>query len=106
MPTKTELLEISQTKLVIVHITGEDCVPCGLLKRQIDKRPPRQDGVFFLRVEATGSGLDLCREFNTFTVPSLLILYKGVEVQRKVGNHGPNTWNHFYDDALTLLYDD
>ena len=107
MFTKEELYKLSEQKLVIIFLTSKTCAPCRQIKQQIANQPPRRDGVKYVEIDCTEPSLEvnaLLADFVMFSTPTLILLHKGREVQRVLGNKGTQTWYKFYAKVLDLMY--
>jgi thioredoxin 1 len=73
----------SKTK-VLIDFNAEWCGPCRMLAPVLDKYAEEHDNVKIVSINVD-SNSDLARKYNVFSIPCLVVLKDGKELDRTVG---------------------
>lgn len=76
--------EISNNKFVILYIWKDMCPGCRVMSPIIDELTKTNSTVKIIKVDAMDN-LDLVREYNLTTAPTILFLNNGVLVDKIIG---------------------
>lgn len=79
---KEEVLN-SKTK-VLVDFNAEWCGPCKMLRPVLDKYAEEHDNVKIVSINVDNNS-DLARKYNVFSIPCLITIKDGKELDRTVG---------------------
>ena len=76
---------ISENKLVLVDFYAEWCGPCKMLAPIIHEiKEELSDKVYVIKVNVDEEE-DLSTKFNIFSIPTLVLIKDGKEIDRKIG---------------------
>ena len=76
---------ISENKLVLVDFYAEWCGPCKMLAPIIHEiKEELSDKVYVIKVNVDEEE-DLSTKFNIFSIPTLVLIKDGKELDRKIG---------------------
>ena len=76
---------ISENKLVLVDFYAEWCGPCKMLAPIIHEiKEELKDKVYVIKVNVDEEE-DLSTKFNIFSIPTLVLIKDGKEIDRKIG---------------------
>lgn len=75
---------VKNDALVIVDFFAEWCGPCKLLAPQLQIAADANTDVTFAKVDVDNFE-ELAQNYNILSVPTLLLIKKGSEVDRKIG---------------------
>lgn len=76
---------ISENKLVLVDFYAEWCGPCKMLVPIIHEiKEELSDKVYVIKVNVDEEE-DLSTKFNIFSIPTLVLIKDGKELDRKIG---------------------
>lgn len=88
------MLEINQDKFneevlnykgkVLVDFNAEWCGPCKMLRPTLEKLSEENKNIKVVSVNVDNNP-DLARKFNVFSIPCLVVLKDGKELERTVG---------------------
>lgn len=73
----------SKTK-VLIDFNAEWCGPCRMLAPVLDKYAEEHDNVKIVSINVDNNS-DLARKYNVFSIPCLVVLKDGKELDRTVG---------------------
>ena len=77
--------EVLDSKLpVLVDFNADWCGPCRMLKPIVDELSNERDDYKFVSINIDNNG-DLAEEFGILSIPCLVIIKEGKEVNRNVG---------------------
>lgn len=79
---KEEVLD-SKTK-VLVDFNATWCGPCRMLGPILDKYAEDHDNVKIVSIDVDDNN-ELAREYNVFSIPCLVVIKDGKEINRSVG---------------------
>ena len=79
---KEEVLD-SKTK-VLVDFNATWCGPCRMLGPILDKYAEDHDNVKIVSIDVDDNN-ELAREYNVFSIPCLIVIKDGKEINRSVG---------------------
>ena len=73
----------SKTK-VLVDFNADWCGPCKMLRPILDKYAEEHENVKIVSINVDNNS-DLARKFNVFSIPCLVVMKDGKELERTVG---------------------
>jgi thioredoxin 1 len=82
--TKSSFENFKKNKLALVDFFAEWCMPCLMLAPVIEELSEKMKKIKFGKVNIDESQ-DLAEEFSVMSVPTLIILKDGKEVDRIIG---------------------
>ena len=82
---QTEFEQIRNSEeLMVVDFFATWCGPCKMLAPVLDELSNEINDVKFVKID-TDENMDLAMEFNITTIPTLVFMKNGIEIDRKVG---------------------
>lgn len=82
--TKDNFAEIVKGKTVVVDFYADWCGPCQMIKPIFAELSEEMDDVVFAKVN-TEQEPDLAREFHVMSIPTMVVLKDGEEIDRTIG---------------------
>lgn len=79
---KEEVLD--STKKVLVDFNAEWCGPCRMIAPVLEKIAEENDNIKIVSVNVDNNN-ELAREYNVFSIPCLVVIKDGKEINRSVG---------------------
>ena len=79
---KEEVLD--STKKVLVDFNAEWCGPCRMIAPVLEKIAEENDNIKIVSVNVDNNN-ELTREYNVFSIPCLVVIKDGKEINRSVG---------------------
>lgn len=77
--------EVLNSKIkVLIDFNAEWCGPCRMLRPVLDKYAEEHDNVKIVSINVDNNN-DLARKYNVFSIPCLVVLKDGKELDRTVG---------------------
>ena len=77
--------EVKNSKIpVLIDFNAEWCGPCKMLAPVLDEVAKETDNVKIVSINVDDND-DLAREYNVFSIPCLVLIKDGKEVNRSVG---------------------
>lgn len=73
----------SQTK-VLVDFNADWCGPCKMIRPALDKYAEEHENVKIVSINVDDNS-DLAKEYNVFSIPCLVLIKDGKEINRSVG---------------------
>lgn len=73
----------SQTK-VLVDFNAEWCGPCKMIRPVLDKYAEEHENVKIVSINVDNNS-ELAKQYNVFSIPCLVLIKDGQEVNRSVG---------------------
>ncbi len=94
---------ISSDKPVFVDFWAEWCGPCRMVGPVVEELAIDYDGkVNFAKVNVDQAG-ELASKYNVFSIPTLILLYKGEVIAQQVGAGSKETYQNMIDRALEKI---
>ena len=94
---------ISSDKPVFVDFWAEWCGPCRMVGPVVEELAIDYDGkVNFVKVNVDQAG-ELASKYNVFSIPTLILLYKGEVIAQQVGAGSKETYQNMIDRALEKI---
>ena len=94
---------ISSDKPVFVDFWAEWCGPCRMVGPVVEELAGDYDGkVNFAKVNVDQAG-ELASKYNVFSIPTLILLYKGEVIAQQVGAGSKETYQNLIDRALEKI---
>lgn len=79
---KEEVLD--STKKVLIDFNAEWCGPCRMVAPVLEKIAEENDNIKIVSVNVDNNN-ELAREYNVFSIPCLVVIKDGKEINRSVG---------------------
>jgi thioredoxin 1 len=76
-------------KLVVVDFFAEWCMPCVMLSPIIEDLASQMKDVKFVKINVDDNR-ELSKKYDVMSIPCLIIYKDGKEIDRIVGNKGPD----------------
>lgn len=77
--------EVINSKIkVLIDFNAEWCGPCRMLRPVLDKYAEEHDNVKIVSINVDNNS-DLARKYNVFSIPCLITIKDGKELDRTVG---------------------
>jgi len=94
---------ISSDKPVFVDFWAEWCGPCRMVGPVVEELAGDYEGkVNFVKVNVDQAG-ELASKYNIFSIPTLILLHKGVVIAQQVGAGSKETYQNMIDRALEKI---
>ena len=94
---------ISSDKPVFVDFWAEWCGPCRMVGPVVEELAGDYEGrVNFVKVNVDQAG-ELASKYNVFSIPTLILLYKGEVIAQQVGAGSKETYQNMIDRALEKI---
>ena len=94
---------ISSDKPVFVDFWAEWCGPCRMVGPVVEELAIDYDGkVNFAKGNVDQAG-ELASKYNVFSIPTLILLYKGEVIAQQVGAGSKETYQNMIDRALEKI---
>ena len=75
---------LNSTKKVLVDFNAEWCGPCRMIAPVLEKIAEENDNIKIVSVNVDNNN-ELAREYNVFSIPCLVVIKDGKEINRSVG---------------------
>ena len=75
---------LDSTKKVLVDFNAEWCGPCRMIAPVLEKIAKENDNIKIVSVNVDNNN-ELAREYNVFSIPCLVVIKDGKEINRSVG---------------------
>jgi len=69
---------------VLIDFNAEWCGPCRMLKPVLEKMALEKDNIKFVSINVDNNE-NLARKYNVFSIPCLVVIKDGEEINRSVG---------------------
>lgn len=69
---------------VLIDFNAEWCGPCRMLKPALEKMALEKDNIKFVSINVDNNE-NLARKYNVFSIPCLVVIKDGEEINRSVG---------------------
>ena len=94
---------ISSDKPVFVDFWAEWCGPCRMVGPVVEELAGDYEGkVNFVKVNVDQAG-ELASKYNVFSIPTLILLHKGVVIAQQVGAGSKETYQNMIDRAIEKI---
>jgi len=86
----------NQDKLILADFYGEWCGPCAAIEPVLNEMETERDDVEFVKID-TGDCFELANDYKITSIPTLVIIKNGKEIDRMVGECTEDTISQWID---------
>ncbi len=95
--------EINKKKLVVVDFWAPWCMPCRMLSPVLEKLEKEYDGKVIFTKLNTDENPKIAARFGIFSIPTVMMFYKGEIVSTFIGAMPENAVRHEIEKALEKI---